>query len=224
MCEHLGLEDLGGSEVLDFGCGVRFTQAFLNYGLPIKRYVGVDVHAGLIEFLQGHVRDPRFEYHHVNAHNEFYNPGGEVMGETTRLPIEGQVFDVICLFSVFTHLAPHDFRAMLELLRRFARPDGGLFFSLYVAKRSEGGWGLMDRLAEAANRLPREELARLMTERPDRAAEIETFRDLDPEAPLRYAVYSESYARELIEQTGWRALTLSPPEKHIQYHFVCEPV
>jgi SAM-dependent methyltransferase len=223
MCEQLGLEDLGGSEVLDFGCGVRFSQAFLKYGLPIKRYVGVDLHAGLIEFLQKQVREPRFDYHHVNAHNELYNPAGEVMGEATRLPIEGQAFDVICLFSVFTHLAPPDFRALLKLLRRFTRPDGRLFFSLYLANRSEGGWGLWDRLAQAAERLPREELDRLIGERPDLMAEIETFRDLDPDEPLKFSVYSESHARELIAETGWRALTLSPPEEHIQHHFVCEP-
>ena len=224
MCEQLGLEDLGASEVLDFGCGVRFTQAFLSRDLPVKRYVGVDVHAGLIDFLKDHARDPRFEYHHLDAHNELYNPGGEVMTGSTRLPIEGQSFDVICLLSVFTHLAPSDFRAMLELLHRFARPDGRLFFSLYLANRSEGGWGLIDRLAEAAQRLPREDLARVMTEEPDRAAEIETFRDLDPNEPLKYAVYSESYARKLIEEAGWHARTLSPPEEHVQHHFVCEPV
>jgi len=28
------------------------------------------------------------------------------MSEQTTLPIDGQQFDLICLFSVFTHLAP----------------------------------------------------------------------------------------------------------------------
>jgi hypothetical protein len=37
-------------------------------------------------------------------------------------------------------------------------------------------------------------------------------------------VYSERYARELIEGTGWRVETLSPPEPFIQHHFVCAPV
>jgi hypothetical protein len=43
-----------------------------------------------------------------------------------------QQFDLICLFSVFTHLAPHDYVAMLRLLRRHATPDARLIFSLFV--------------------------------------------------------------------------------------------
>ena len=31
MCADLGLEDLGMSDVLDVGCGVKFTQALLNH-------------------------------------------------------------------------------------------------------------------------------------------------------------------------------------------------
>jgi hypothetical protein len=49
------------------------------------------------------------------------------------------------------------------------------------------------------------------------------FRDLDPAHPLKWAVYSEEFARELIEGTGWKALTLSPPNVHIEHHFVCAP-
>lgn len=77
MCELLGLEDLGDSEVLDVGCGVKFSQAFMSRGLPIRRYAGVDVSEEIIEFLRENVDDPRFEYHHVNSHNELYNPGGD---------------------------------------------------------------------------------------------------------------------------------------------------
>jgi hypothetical protein len=50
MCEHLGLDDLGASDVLDFGCGVKFTQAFVNCFQPVRRYVGVDVYREMIEF------------------------------------------------------------------------------------------------------------------------------------------------------------------------------
>jgi SAM-dependent methyltransferase len=70
MCEQLGLEDLGDSEVLDFGCGVKFTQAITNRSLPIKKYVGVDVYGEMIDFLRENVHDPRFEYFHIDAHNE----------------------------------------------------------------------------------------------------------------------------------------------------------
>jgi len=51
----------------------------------------------------------------------------------------------------------------------------------------------------------------------------ETFKDLDPDRPLLWAVYSERYARELIEGTGWNVVTLSRPDVYIQHHFVCAP-
>ena len=73
-CDVLGVPDLSGLEVLDAGCGTKFTQAFLNHGIPVKAYVGVDVYADLIEFLQENVADPRFDYHHIDVRNELYNP------------------------------------------------------------------------------------------------------------------------------------------------------
>jgi SAM-dependent methyltransferase len=223
MCEHLGLDDLGDSEVLDFGCGVKFTQALINQHLPIKRYVGIDVETEMIAFLQQHVADARFEYHHLDARNELYNPDGAMLSDTTPLPIDGQTFDVICLFSVFTHLAPHDARTMLKLLRRFVKSNGRLFFTLYIDERTDSGQGLMDGWHALLNRIPSEELARYMQDHPEAAGPIKTFRDLDPTEPLKWAVYSESYARKLIRETGWHALTLSPPASHIQHHFVCTP-
>jgi SAM-dependent methyltransferase len=73
-CESLGLVDLADCEVLDVGCGTKFTHAFLNHDIPVKRYVGVDVYREMIDFLRANVTDPRFEYHHVNVRNELYNP------------------------------------------------------------------------------------------------------------------------------------------------------
>jgi SAM-dependent methyltransferase len=224
MCEQLGLSDLGDSDVLDFGCGVKFTQAFVNRGIPVKRYVGVDVNSDMITFLREHVRDPRFEYHHLDAHNALYNPKGQPFSEVIPLPIDGQRFDVICLFSVFTHLAPHDYHIMLKLLRRFAKPGGWLFFTLFIDERTEAGYGLIDQLDKAVRDMPE----RRRIEPGEEGAQIsesgEAFKDLHPRQPLKWAVYSERHARDLITGTGWRAVSLSPPDEYVQHHFVCQPV
>jgi SAM-dependent methyltransferase len=211
ICELLGIEDMGDVDILDVGCGTKFTESFLNHRKPVGRYVGVDVDAEMIEFLRENVEDPRFEFHHADIRNARYNPDGEKLTESTRLPgTEGRDFDLIWLFSVFTHLDPHDYRAMLHVLRRCIRPDGRLFFSVFLDERSEGGHGLMDSVARALG--------------DEAVGNTEGFRDLEPNNVLAYALYSREYAVGLIDGTGWEVLMLGPPTEFVQHHFTCRPV
>jgi SAM-dependent methyltransferase len=129
--ECLGLKDLSASDVLDVGCGVRFTQTLINRDIPIRSYAGVDVHRPLVDYLRQHVDDPRFSFSHWNAHNAKYNPEGVRITPQARLPVDG-TFDVIWLFSVFTHLEPSDANALLAILRRHVRVGGALFFSAFL--------------------------------------------------------------------------------------------
>ena len=86
VCAQLGLDDLAQTEVLDFGCEVKFTEAFINGRLDIKRYVGVDVDGDMINWLREAVDDPRFEYCHLDAHNDRYNPDGQPLSAAIDLP------------------------------------------------------------------------------------------------------------------------------------------
>lgn len=225
ICDHLSLGDLSGTDVLDFGCGVKLSEALINDALPIKRYVGFDVYRDLITFLQENVEDDRFEYFHVNARNALYNPDGEPLTAELPLSIDGQTFDLIVLLSVFTHLEPTDYRAMLKLLRRFAKPGTVLLYSLYIDELTPGGHGLMDSwartLSEAGERFD-DALAEHIVHDTG-ARRIAPFKDLDPSRPLRWALYSESFARQLIDGTGWKVVGLSRPDLYIQHHFVCNP-
>ncbi len=233
MCDHIGARDLGGLDVLDVGCGVRFTQAFLNRGVPIKHYVGVDVSRPVIDFLRSNVADPRFEFFHLDARNELYNPAGQALSEMTVPEIEGRQFDLICLFSVFTHLAPTDYVAMLNLLRRFVRPDGRLFYTLFVNEQTDGGHGHVDKWSRAIalsnDPSMTEAVASDANIRNAVAAQIATgseppeFRDAVPSKPLLVALYSRRHAIELIDGTGWDLLGVFPPDVHLQHHIVCAP-
>lgn len=219
MCDKLGLPDLSQQDVLDVGCGTKFTQALLEHGLPIKSYVGVDVYREMIAFLRENVSDPRFEYHHIDVHNDLYNPGAPTMTEHTDLGVGDRTFDVICLFSVFTHQAPDDYVTMLRLLRRYVRPNGRLFYTLFVDELTEGGHGFIDRVERG---LRGRDEGRLPVEGQQR--EVKPFVDVYPDKPLLCAMYSREYAHELIEGTGWRPLELLPPNEYAQHHFVCAPV
>jgi SAM-dependent methyltransferase len=129
---ELGVADLSGTTILDIGCGTKFTQAFYGRKIPVKRYHGVDVDPDMIAFLSSAVKDERFSYKHIDVYNERYHTAGKRLSADTDLGVPGETFDLICLFSVFTHLEPSDYQAMLELTRRRISPSGTLIFTSFI--------------------------------------------------------------------------------------------
>jgi len=136
--------------------------------------------------------------------------------------IDGRRFDLICLFSVFTHLAPDDYVAMLRLLRRFIRPDGRLFFTLFLNEESEGGYGYVDQLSIAMAASADPGVRKALTSQVGRR-ETPDFEDADPAHPLMVALYSRKYALDLIDGNGWDVVSVSPPDAHLQHHILCAP-
>jgi SAM-dependent methyltransferase len=217
MCRKFELEDMADVELLDMGCGTKLVQAILEYDIPIKRYVGVDVYQEMIEFLRSEVTDERFAFHHMDTHNEMYNSQGIALDAAKGLPFEDQQFDLICLYSVFTHLAPHDYSAMLKLLRPYIKHTGSVIFSLYVNEETDGGHGLIDALARGLKASP---------EKLPEGAKKETppFVDAHASKPLAWALYSREHAIELCEGTGWEIESLNDPEESIQHYMICKPI
>lgn len=216
MCNKLGVASLKGKKVLDMGCGTKLVQAILTRELAVGRYVGCDVYRDMIEFLKDNVKDQRFEFHPLNFHNEMYNPDGEPLSAESLLPVHENDFDIICLFSVFTHLAPDDYSAMLKMLRRYIKPGGHLLYSLFVNELTESGYGWMDRV------LPHI-VEKLNTDEELPIVEPRDFIDWVPGKPLLRASYSRRYALQLVEGTGWQVESLNDPEEYIQHYMVCTP-
>jgi SAM-dependent methyltransferase len=131
VAEVLGVRDLSQVDLLDVGCGVRFTQTIVNRDIPIRSYTGVDVEPKVVKWLQKNVDDKRFRYALWDVKNDMYNKRGVPFTRDSRLPVDGQ-YDVISLFSVFTHMNPSDSDAMLHILRPHVRPKGHLLFSAFV--------------------------------------------------------------------------------------------
>jgi SAM-dependent methyltransferase len=218
VCSQLGLDDLADTSVLDMGCGVKMTSAFVNEDQPVKRYVGIDVYEDMVRFLSENVDDPRLEYHHLPLRNERYNPDGVPMSIDTRLPVPLESFDLIWLFSVFTHLAPPDFRLMLQVLRPHVKDSGHLFFSLYIDETTEGGHGFRDAVERRLEADPS-----LREDAPDGESEWPGFRDVYPERSLLVASYTRELVMELIEGTGWDVVKVLDPHQYIQHSIVCRP-
>ncbi len=202
----VGAEDLADVSMLDVGCGVKFSQAVLNRNVAMGRYVGIDVSPRIIEFLASAVTDARMAYRHFDARNERYNPRGTPMAELTELPLDGEQFDVICLFSVFTHLDPADYVAMLRLLRPHIAPTGRLLYSIFLDEPTEGGHGLRDGLASGP------------------VPKTETYRDLNPARPLYKALYARQHAIDLTAGTGWAIERIEDPTPTVQHLVIGRPI
>jgi SAM-dependent methyltransferase len=149
-------------------------------------------------------------------HNEMYNPEGLPLSELGALSLPSASFDIICLFSVFTHLAPHDYPAMLRLLRPFVKTDGKIMYSLFINEPTEGGHGLYDFLRNSPK----------FGSTIRQGDSVPDFVDVDSENPLRWAVYSRDYALSLLNGTGWELESLTDPivDGQIQHHIVCRPI
>jgi SAM-dependent methyltransferase len=132
MRRHIRLASYADVRVLDFGCGVRFSQTIVNRRVDIRHYAGVDNSREVIDFLSTHVRDPRLSHHFFDARHPLYNSTGQPFSASASLPCDDASFDVASLFSVLTHQAAADSRAIFTLLRRYVRPDGHLFFSCFL--------------------------------------------------------------------------------------------
>jgi len=246
LCRIHEVDDLGATTVLDVGCGTKLVKVLLDERRPIGRYVGVDVASSVIDFLRQSVTDPRFAFHHLNASNALYNPDGVTFTSVERLLPTAERFELICLFSVFTHLAPNDYVHMLRLLRNCATPDCHLVYSLFVEETPSDhfavlGEAMRARLAEDEAfkaRLEEELRKRSAGELPDRPSEPPNaspgvgvvydradFIDTVPDHPLLRPVYSRRFAQALVRGTGWQIVSEHPPgpNSYIQSYFVCRP-
>jgi hydroxylaminobenzene mutase len=135
----LGLSNFTGTALLDYGCGVRFTQTFVNLGLPVGRYAGVDCFEEMIDFLATTVEAPNFSYHFIDVWHPSYNPSGATrLGTDTVLPLPEGSFDVATMFSVITHQTPEDTGHIFSMLRRYVRKDGHLFFTCFLDPTIDG--------------------------------------------------------------------------------------
>jgi 2-polyprenyl-3-methyl-5-hydroxy-6-metoxy-1,4-benzoquinol methylase len=132
MCARIGVDSLAGLDVLDVGCGVRFSQSIVNRNVPIGTYTGLEVEKKIVDFLDENVADPRLSYHHVDTFNSFYNPNGQKLDAEAPSPLGSTTYDVVCMFSVITHQQPEEAIPIFDFLRRHIKPDGHLFFSAFI--------------------------------------------------------------------------------------------
>ena len=121
--------------ILDIGCGIgRKTIPLLGYLSDQALYVGMDLDRRGIDWLLRNVtsQNQRFVFIHFDIFNKFYNPNGALDPSRLVLPFPDASFDVVALWSVFTHMYPNDMAHYLSEISRVLKPGGRLLASYYL--------------------------------------------------------------------------------------------
>lgn len=123
------------SRVLDVGCGQgRLAIGILDRLGKIAAYRGVDVDELSIRWCERHLgsQHDAFDFLHLDVGNARYNPGGESLGADFRFPFADGEFDLVYLYSVFSHMLTPGVRAYLKDFARVLAPGGGIFLTAFV--------------------------------------------------------------------------------------------
>ena len=174
------------SHVFDMGCGLGRVAIPLTRYLTSGTYTGVDVMADLVEEARGRISSahPNFQFHHLDVYSGSYNKAASSQARDVRFHFPDSGFDVIFLFSVFSHMLPEDVATYLAEFQRLLRPGGMVLATFF----------LMTPRAEAV-------IARGRTEYtfPHPHGEV---RVQNPEIPEAAVCYPQPLAEALIRDSG----------------------
>jgi SAM-dependent methyltransferase len=125
-------------EIFDFGCGCgRLARKLLQQNPRPKRYVGLDLHAGMIKWCRENLEpcDPNFYFIHSNVYNKGFNPQAEVTCK--EFPVESKSFDAIVAHSVFTHLLESTAMFYLQECARILKPGGAFLTTWFLFDKAD---------------------------------------------------------------------------------------
>lgn len=126
-----------GDDLLDVGCGCGLMALNLTGAstLPnyVRYYIGMDIHKLSIDWCKKHlVHGPFCHFIHMDIYNKDYNPYGKESPDNYKFPFEDEVFDVILLKSVFTHMYQEGVENYLNEVKRLLRPGGRCLATFFL--------------------------------------------------------------------------------------------
>jgi SAM-dependent methyltransferase len=193
--------------------GSRLAGVLRSHGLPDDGHL-VDVGSGYgrlalgllatdyrgsylgFDILRRHVRwcrqnlmpltDQRFRFRHLDVRNGRYNPKGTVSSHEVTFPAANDSADMVCLFSIFTHLYEADIRRYLSEIRRVLKPGATALIT----------WFLFDE-----ERIPRA-ISETQSTYPMVNMINATCRFSDASDPLRAISYDRRFVESMIRSAG----------------------
>jgi SAM-dependent methyltransferase len=125
--------------VFDFGCGCgRVARQLIQQQPRPKRYLGVDIHRGMIEWCRQNLMPaaPGFDFVHHDVFNRGLNPG-EGKPDRAPFPAPDDSFTLVQAWSIFTHLTESQASYYLGEVARILRPDGFLNSTWFLFDKRE---------------------------------------------------------------------------------------
>jgi ubiquinone/menaquinone biosynthesis C-methylase UbiE len=123
------------SRLLDVGCGPgRLPIGIISRIETIENYQGIDVDKRVIDWCSQYISSDHSNFHflRVDVENTRYNPEGEKFSNQFKLPFDDQAFDIIYLYSVFSHMTDQDVELYLREFKRLLSPEGKIFLTAFI--------------------------------------------------------------------------------------------
>lgn len=133
LAEHMSLSL--ESSLLDVGSGPgRLAIGITQRVGEIAKYRGVDVAEESVRWGQSYItpEHPNFQFVHIDVENRRYNPEGSGKDSGFTFPFDDREFDIITLYSVFTHMLTDGVRSYLEEFQRLLRSGGRIYLTAFV--------------------------------------------------------------------------------------------
>jgi SAM-dependent methyltransferase len=125
--------------VFDFGCGCgRVARQLVLQSPRPERYLGVDLHRGMIEWARANLTPvaPEFEFLHHNVYNRSFNPA-EGLPDVAPFPADDSSFTLVNALSVFTHLTERQAIHYIGEAARILEPGGLIHASFFLIDKKQ---------------------------------------------------------------------------------------
>ncbi len=124
--------------VFDFGCGCgRTARQLIQQNPEPKRYIGVDLHKGMIEWCKKNLMPYAngFDFFHQDIYNVGLNPDGQA--KMLPFPIKNNEVTLFIAHSVFTHVNEEAAEFYLKELSRVMNPKGIAITTWFLFDKSD---------------------------------------------------------------------------------------
>ena len=96
-----------------------------------EKYVGIDLHSGMVEWCQRNLLATGFRFEHHDVFNPGLNPD-RTLPWVAPLPVDDASVSLVEAWSVFTHLIEGQVEYYLDEIDRALAPDGLLYATFFL--------------------------------------------------------------------------------------------